>query len=137
LTHLGVNPAKLRGSRTGVFIGLSTAASDCNEYYLRVPEEIDGLSGPGCCRSVFANRISLFFDFKGPSIAVEATCASSLVALDLAVQAILSGRCDNAIVASTNVCLKPEETVMLYKLGVLSIDGSCKAFDERGMFLVS
>lgn len=59
----GVNPQEIRGSRTGVFIGCS--ASESHEAWSTDPEKIVGYEMTGCTRSMFANRLSFFFDFKG------------------------------------------------------------------------
>lgn len=59
----GVNPQSIRGSKTGVFIG--TSASECHEAWSCDPETTVGYSMTGCTRSMFANRLSYFFDFKG------------------------------------------------------------------------
>jgi fatty acid synthase len=59
----GVNPDRVRGSRTGVFIGCS--ASESHDAWTYDPEKTVGYSMTGCTRSMFANRLSFFFDFKG------------------------------------------------------------------------
>jgi len=59
----GVKPDSVRGSRTGVFIGAS--ASESHEAWSTDPDTTVGYSMTGCTRSMFANRLSFFFDFKG------------------------------------------------------------------------
>ena len=59
----GIDPGNLRGSRTGVFIGAS--ASESHEAWSADPDVTVGYSMTGCTRSMFANRLSYFFDFKG------------------------------------------------------------------------
>ena len=63
---LGVNPDKIKGSKTGVFIGCS--ASEAHDAWSCDPEKTVGYSMTGCTRSMFANRISYFFDFKGQKL---------------------------------------------------------------------
>ena len=53
----------MRGTRTGVFIGCS--ASESHDAWSGDLENIVGYEMTGCTRSMFANRISFFFDFKG------------------------------------------------------------------------
>lgn len=60
---LGINPSDLRGTKTGVWVGVS--GSEAGEAFSRDPEELLGYSMTGCQRAMFANRISYFFDFKG------------------------------------------------------------------------
>ena len=59
----GVNPADARGSRTGVFVGCSS--SESHDTWTNDPEQITGYEMTGCTRSMFANRLSYSFDFKG------------------------------------------------------------------------
>lgn len=59
----GVNPATIRGSNTGVFIGCSTSESE--DFYNREPARVNGYGLTGCCRAMFPNRVSYTFDFKG------------------------------------------------------------------------
>lgn len=59
----GVNPDTIRGSKTGVFIGCS--ASEAHDAWSCDPEKTVGYSMTGCTRSMFANRLSFYFDFKG------------------------------------------------------------------------
>eukprot|EP00062_Callorhinchus_milii_P004539 gi/632943010/ref/XP_007886730.1/ PREDICTED: fatty acid synthase [Callorhinchus milii] len=126
----GINPSALRGSNTGVWIGVS--GSEAAEAFSRDPEELLGYSMTGCQRAMFANRLSYFFDFKGPSSAIDTACSSSLLALENAFQAIRHGQCDAAIVGGVNLLLKPNTSVQFMKLGMLSPDGTCKSFDASG-----
>ncbi|XP_058417917.1 fatty acid synthase isoform X1 [Diceros bicornis minor] len=126
----GINPASLRGTHTGVWVGVS--GSEASEALSRDPETLVGYSMVGCQRAMMANRLSFFFDFKGPSIALDTACSSSLLALQNAYQAIRSGECPAAIVGGINVLLKPNTSVQFMKLGMLSPEGTCKSFDEAG-----
>uniref|UniRef100_A0A4X2LHQ6 Fatty acid synthase n=1 Tax=Vombatus ursinus TaxID=29139 RepID=A0A4X2LHQ6_VOMUR len=68
----------------------------------------------------------------GPSIAVDTACSSSLVAMHSAFQAVASGECCAAIVGGINVLLKPNTSLQFMKLGMLSPEGTCKAYDASG-----
>ncbi|XP_039082547.1 fatty acid synthase [Hyaena hyaena] len=126
----GINPASLRGTHTGVWVGVS--GSEASEALSRDPENLLGYSMVGCQRAMMANRLSFFFDFKGPSIALDSACSSSLLALQSAYQAIRNGECPAAIVGGINILLKPNTSVQFMKLGMLSPEGCCKSFDESG-----
>ncbi|XP_063312266.1 fatty acid synthase [Pelobates fuscus] len=126
----GINPSELRGTNTGVWVGVS--GSEAGEAFSRDPEELLGYSMTGCQRAMFANRISYFFDLKGPSLAIDTACSSSLLALENAYRAIHHGQCNAAIVGGVNVLLKPNTSVQFMKLGMLSPDGTCKSFDASG-----
>ncbi|KAH8298247.1 hypothetical protein KR018_011847 [Drosophila ironensis] len=133
LTHeaiidAGINPAQLRGSRTGVYIGLSFVETE-HEIPNMEPSTINGYCLTGCARAMFANRISYTFDFKGPSFIVDTACSSSLVALNHAFADMRAGRCDYAVVAGVNLILKPIFALQFLRLGIVSHDGSCKTFD--------
>ncbi|XP_013390789.1 fatty acid synthase isoform X1 [Lingula anatina] len=130
LVDAGVNPQHVRGSRTGVYIGVSS--SEAGEVWSADPETLIGYSMTGCQRAMFANRLSFYFDFKGPSFTLDTACSSSLLALDQAVIAIRTGQCDAAIVAGSNLCLKPTTALQFMKLGMLSPEGACKSFDASG-----
>ncbi|XP_061667276.1 fatty acid synthase isoform X1 [Syngnathoides biaculeatus] len=126
----GLNPTTLRGSKTGVYIGVS--GSEAGEALSRDPEELLGYSMTGCQRAMLANRLSYFFDFNGPSTAIDTACSSSLLALENAFQAIRLGHCEAALVGGVNLLLKPNTSVQFMKLGMLSPDGTCKSFDSSG-----
>ncbi|KAK3090166.1 hypothetical protein FSP39_009679 [Pinctada imbricata] len=126
----GVNPDTLRGSRTGVFVGAS--ASESHEAWSTDPLTTAGYSMTGCTRSMFANRLSYFFDFKGPSFTLDTACSSSLLALDQALHSIRQGHCDAAVVSGCSLCLKPTTALQFLKLGMLSSEGRCRSFDAEG-----
>lgn len=130
IVDAGINPASLRGSHTGVWVGVS--GSEASEALSRDPETLLGYSMVGCQRAMMANRLSFYFDFKGPSIALDTACSSSLMALHCAYQAIRSGQCPAALVGGINVLLKPTTSVQFLKLGMLSPSGTCKSFDKAG-----
>ncbi|XP_012511898.1 PREDICTED: fatty acid synthase [Propithecus coquereli] len=126
----GINPASLRGTHTGVWVGVG--GSEASEALSRDPETLLGYSMVGCQRAMMANRLSFFFDFRGPSLALDTACSSSLLALQSAFQAIRSGQCPAAIVGGINLLLKPNTSVQFMKLGMLSPEGTCKSFDDSG-----
>lgn len=126
----GINPQELRGSRTGVYIGVSN--SETEQYWCGDPDLVNGYGLTGCARAMFANRLSFTFDLKGPSYAVDTACSSSLFAMAQAFEDMRLGRCDAAIVAGAGLILKPTMSLQFKRLGMLSPDGACKAFDESG-----
>ncbi|KAM3843635.1 fatty acid synthase [Vipera latastei] len=126
----GIDPTTIRGTDTGVWIGVS--GSEAAEAFSVDPELLLGYSMTGCQRAMFANRISYFFDFKGPSMSIDTACSSGLVALDNAYKAISNGQCESALVGGVNLILKPNTSVQFMKLGMLSPEGTCKSFDAEG-----
>nr|NP_001137778.2 fatty acid synthase 1, isoform C [Drosophila melanogaster]ACL82985.2 fatty acid synthase 1, isoform C [Drosophila melanogaster] len=135
LTHeaiidAGLNPSDLRGSRTGVYIGVSN--SETEQHWCSDADRVNGYGLTGCARAMFANRISFTFDFKGPSYSIDTACSSSLYALEQAFSDMREGKVDNALVAGAGLILKPTMSLQFKRLNMLSPDGSCKAFDESG-----
>lgn len=120
----GVNPQDIRGTRTGVYIGVSN--SETEQYWCSDPDVVNGYGLTGCSRAMFANRISFTFDFKGPSYAVDTACSSSLFAMDQAFRDIKTGRCDAAIVAGVGVILKPTMSLQFKRLNMLTPDGETR-----------
>ncbi|NWR76452.1 FAS synthase, partial [Centropus unirufus] len=126
----GINPTTLRGTGTGVWVG--TSGSEAAEALSQDAEEVSGYAMTGCQRAMLANRLSYFYDFKGPSITIDTACSSSLVALENAFKAVRQGCCDIALVGGCSVLLKPHTSVQFMKLGLLSPMGACKSFDASG-----
>jgi phthiocerol/phenolphthiocerol synthesis type-I polyketide synthase C len=129
LEDAGQVPERLARSRTGVFVGLST--NDYGNLQLGQPELIDAYSATGNALSVAANRLSYFYDFRGPSMAIDTACSSSLVAIHLACRSLRDGECTLALAAGANVILSPTLAVNFSKAGVMAADGRCKTFDAR------
>ncbi len=126
LERAGLAPRSLSGSRTGVFIGI--ADSGYGRLVAGAGRGIEGFSMTGLAPSLGPNRISYFFNFTGPSVAVETACSSALVAIHRAVEAIRGGTCDAAIAGGVNSLLLPDAFVGFSKAGMLAPDGRCKPF---------
>jgi len=130
--NAGQTRETLKGSDTGVFIGVST-----NDYlYTKIKlmpgmDSFSAYSGLGNANSIAANRISYLFDLKGPSMAIDTACSSSLTALHLAAQSIRNGDCRQAIAGGVNALISPGPTISLSQFGMMAPDGRCKTFDHR------
>ncbi|KAI9373556.1 polyketide synthase [Aspergillus egyptiacus] len=126
----GIPAEKLRGSRTAVF------AASMVEDYARMnamdPDNIDRFAATGnAVACIIPNRISWYFDLRGPSIHVNTACSSSLSAIDMACKTLISGDCNSAIVTGSNLLLDPAVFHMLSSQNFLSPDGLCYSFDHR------
>ncbi|MBC9795257.1 non-ribosomal peptide synthetase/type I polyketide synthase [Sinomicrobium weinanense] len=127
----GYNMEKLRGSDTGVFVGITT-----NDYAQHIfdkdsPENIDAYFNTGNALNVAAGRISYILGLQGPSIAVDTACSSSLVAVHQACQAIRQGDCGMAVAGGVNLLLSPVSSIGMSRMGMLSANGRCSAFDAE------
>ncbi len=129
LERAGLDPTALKGSRTGVFVGVS--AGDYVQAQARTGrlDAIGPYAFTGTIPSVAAGRLAYVLGLQGPVLSVDTACSSSLAALHLAVRALRSGECTRAIVAGVNLILSPDLQVGLTRMNALSPDGRCKSFD--------
>lgn len=127
LENAFIPPSSLAGTRTGVFVGISSY--DYSRLQFDDPERIDAYAGTGNAHSIAANRLSYIFDLRGPSMAIDTACSSSLVAAHLACQSLRSGESDLGLVGGVNLILTPELTITFSQARMLSPDGRCKTFD--------
>ncbi|KAK9904717.1 hypothetical protein WJX75_001194 [Coccomyxa subellipsoidea] len=127
----GIDYKALRGSpRVGVYLGC--CGSEVHAMWLSDYNNITGYEQTGCTLSMFANRLSFFFDFKGPSKAVDTACSSAFMALHDAVLDLQRGRVDYAVVGGSSAIFRPATSLAFLRLKMLSPDGACKSFDASG-----
>ncbi|MCZ6597066.1 MAG: beta-ketoacyl synthase N-terminal-like domain-containing protein, partial [Planctomycetota bacterium] len=121
------SPDRLRGTRSGVFLG--TSSRDYLRFVLAEVRSIDGYSSTGNASSVSAGRVNYVLDWNGPSLAIDTACSSSLVALHQARRALLNGECDLALAAGTHLTITPAWTISFSHAHMMAADGRCKTFD--------
>ncbi|SPF07453.1 Beta-ketoacyl-acyl-carrier-protein synthase I [Streptomyces sp. MA5143a] len=126
LERAGIDTLTLKGSRTGVFAGVSQ--QDYAALLTATEGRIDGHGSTGVSNSVLSGRISYVLGLEGPALTVDTACSSSLVALHLAVRSLRAGECDLALAGGVTVISTPDVHVMLSRQGSLAPDGRCKAF---------
>ncbi|KAF1948158.1 ketoacyl-synt-domain-containing protein [Byssothecium circinans] len=124
----GLPLTKGKGSLTSVHVGVMTA--DHSDIQMRDPETLKTYAATGLARSMLANRISYFFDFKGPSETIDTACSSSLVALHHAVQCIETGDAHQAVVAGSALFLDSAMYIAESKLHMLSPDSRSRMWDK-------
>ncbi|MCK0091263.1 polyketide synthase Pks13 [Rhodococcus sp. F64268] len=133
LEHAHIPASDLKGGSVGVFIG-----SSANDYMLIAASDssaADPYAITGTSTSIVSNRVSYFFDFRGPSISIDTACSSSLVAVHQAVRALRGGEANVAIAGGINMLLAPAGTLGFHETGMLTADGKIKAFsaDANGI----
>lgn len=128
--NAGVKPSSVRGSKCGVYIGISSA-----DYAYRLAEDlgtVDSTVATGNTASIAANRISYVFDLRGPSMALDTACSSSLVAFHQACCSVASGESSLAITGGVSLHLHPYGFIAFSKASMLSRRGICNVFDAAG-----
>jgi acyl transferase domain-containing protein/NADPH:quinone reductase-like Zn-dependent oxidoreductase/acyl carrier protein len=128
LERAGYSPASLRGSRTGIFVGVAA-----NEYaHLLSAESVDKIEPyfiTGNALNAISGRVAFALGLEGPAVAVDTACSSSLVAVHQARQALHSGDCDLAVAGGVNVLLSPVTIIAASRARMLSPNGRCATFD--------
>ncbi|MEV6674747.1 SDR family NAD(P)-dependent oxidoreductase [Streptomyces sp. NPDC051162] len=129
LDDAGIAPDRLAGSDTAVYVGVSDTSY--GGLQMMVPESVNAYTMSGSASSIAANRLSHFFDLRGPSMAVDTACSSSLVALDRACRTLLDGSSRAVLSAGVNVLLSPYHYVGFCQASMLSPTGRCASFSAH------
>ncbi|MGW0638719.1 polyketide synthase Pks13 [Nocardia salmonicida] len=139
LEHARIPASDLKGAPVGMFIGSSSsdfqfiASLALGNTDSNVPATAEAYAIMGSSNGIIANRVSYFYDFRGPSVTVDTACSSTLVAVHQAVRALRNGDADVALAGGVNALLMPM-TTLGFAPGT-SEDGRIKAFskDADGM----
>ncbi len=132
LEDAGIDPDTLKGTRTGVYGGISNA-----EYRYAAIASIE-LGDPatslyaasGSSLNTAIGRVSYALGLEGPAISVDTACSSSLVAMHQAVIALDRGEADLALAGGVNAILSARVMNLRRQAGMLSPSGICRTFDE-------
>ncbi|XTI73124.1 type I polyketide synthase [Acidithiobacillus sp. AC3] len=128
LVQAGQPLRRLRGSPTGVFLGLAST-----DYGYRFADDLAALgpnSATGVTASIAANRLSYVFDWRGPSLVIDTACSSGLVAFHRACESLLRGECELALSGAINLHLHPFGFLIFSKASMLSASGRSRPFQE-------
>ncbi|KAF6807652.1 polyketide synthase [Colletotrichum musicola] len=128
--NAGIPMSKLACSNTSVYA--ATCGRDFDAIFFRDPEFQSRYQATASGYSLLSNRISHFFDLRGPSLTVDTACSSGLYAFHLACQSLLSDESEMSLICGSNTYLTPETmSIPLSNAGFLSADGRSYSFDSR------
>ncbi|MFG2050638.1 SDR family NAD(P)-dependent oxidoreductase [Micromonospora sp. NPDC048935] len=126
----GIVASSLAGSTTAVYVG--AAREDWTSLlYRQGAAAITAHANTGVHRGIIANRVSYTLDLHGPSVTVDTSQSSSLVAVHLACESLRSGEATLALAAGVNLNILAEGVRAAEQFGGLSPDGRCHTFDAR------
>lgn len=129
LERASIAPTSLKGSSTGVFVGVS------NTDYMGLLIKTEGVQTPylatGNALSALSGRVSYILGLQGPALSLDTACSSSLVAIHEACKSLRLGECQLAIAGGVNCVLLPEMTINYSRAHMLAPDGRCKTFDAK------
>lgn len=132
LEHAGLDPDTFAGP-IGVYAGVGVST------YLKLieanPEFVELVGGLqvliGTNKDHLTTHVSYKLNLRGPSIAVQTACSTSLVAVVQACQALLTYQCDAALAGGVSIAVPQREGYMYEEGGIDSPDGHCRAFDAQ------
>ncbi|MDQ0115571.1 SDR family NAD(P)-dependent oxidoreductase [Paenibacillus harenae] len=124
----GVPLKQLQEKKTSVYVGVM--AADYRQEAVKEGVVTDSYASLGSYECMLANRVSYAFNLQGPSLAINAACASSIVAIHEAKRSLLTGESDYAFAGGVSLNLHPWKYISFSKSRMLSPDGQCKTFDK-------
>ncbi|KAI0002322.1 putative hybrid NRPS/PKS enzyme [Xylariaceae sp. FL0662B] len=123
----GLTLQGLKGTQTSAYVGMMT--NDYTDTCARDVETFSQYMATGTSRALISNRLSYFFDWKGPSMTVDTACSSSLTAIHLALQSLRSGESSVACAAGSNLLLGPDLFIGATSLHMISPSGKSQMWD--------
>jgi acyl transferase domain-containing protein/acyl carrier protein len=129
LESAGIAPGGLRGSRTGVFLGIGQNGYGRRTLHGDTLAQVETYDGTGNLLCFAPGRLAYILGLEGPVLAIDTACSSSLVAVHQACLSLRAGECDLALAGGVHLILAPEVGIFLSRARVLAPDGRCKGFD--------
>ncbi|KAK0621803.1 hypothetical protein B0T17DRAFT_493633 [Bombardia bombarda] len=129
LESAGITLQNVAGSNTSVFAG--SFFRDYHESLIKDPDALPRFLLMGTGAAMASNRLSHFFDLRGPSMSVDTGCSTTLTALHQGCQSLRTGESEMSIVGGANIMFNPEMFLTMSSLTLISKDGKSYAFDSR------
>ncbi|TQN73576.1 Highly reducing polyketide synthase alt5 [Colletotrichum shisoi] len=129
LENAGIRIEDIAGTSMGCYMASFTR--DYSSLRAHDPEDLPLYEATGNGSTLISNRVSWYFDLRGPSLSLDTACSSSLVALHLACQSLRTGETETALVGGTNLILMPEMQLSMTALHFLSPDNKSQTFDHK------
>jgi acyl transferase domain-containing protein/enoyl-[acyl-carrier-protein] reductase (NADH)/aryl carrier-like protein len=117
------------GNRVGLYVG-----SMYPQKAIAAGGAVNSLSDISS-HSAIANRVSYFFGFKGPSVAIDTMCSSAMMAIHMACKDLLQGECEIAIAGGVNLSLQPNKFVGLSEAQFIGSRFDSRSFAEGDGYL--
>ncbi|KAL9485418.1 hypothetical protein ACSS6W_004207 [Trichoderma asperelloides] len=128
LENAGLTMDQIADQPIGCFVG----GGQSHDYWDLQALDLDSIpkySATGLGTSILSNRISWFFNLRGPSMTIDTACSSSMTAMHMACQSIRSGETDSCLVGGFNLRLLPVFDIFATPMSFLSKDDKCHSFD--------
>nr|WP_189505271.1 type I polyketide synthase [Streptomyces narbonensis] len=131
LEDAGVAPDSLVGTETGVFMASCWGDYAALAHYRGPDTQITPHTATGMHDGIIANRVSYVLGLQGPSMAIDAACAGSLVSVHAGCQSIWLGESELVLAGGVNLSFVSDYYTAMDAMGALAPDGRCKSFDAR------
>ena len=131
LENAGIAPSSLKGSKTGVYIGVSMDDFAQKTVYSGDPSRINPYNFLGGARCIAVGRLAYVLGLQGPVMQLDTTCSSSLLSVHLACQALRAGECNAALAGGVNLMVTPIASIGFSRLKALSPGGRCRTFSAE------
>ncbi|MDQ1539161.1 MAG: pimaricinolide synthase PimS2, partial [Actinomycetota bacterium] len=124
----GIDPATLRGTLTGTFIGASY--QDYRVLAANGDQSAEAHMITGALPSMMSGRLSYLFGLQGPAVTMDTACSSSLVALHLACQSLRNRESNLSLAGGASMMATPTPFIGFSRQRAIAADGRCKAYSE-------
>ncbi|MET9364463.1 acyltransferase domain-containing protein [Streptomyces sp. NPDC006632] len=131
LEDAGIAPGSLAGTETGVFMASCWGDYAALAHYRGPDVQITPHTATGMHDGIIANRVSYVLGLQGPSMAIDAACAGSLVSVHTGCQSLWMGESDLVLAGGVNLSFVSDYYTAMDAMGALAPDGRCKSFDAR------